>query len=72
MLGIVRHPFKRTIPITEPFQAVCICKHKALSPEASPLNDLDKFMEMKRLIRRPRPFYEVCIQVRDSIVIAHL
>jgi hypothetical protein len=46
VLGIVRHPFKRTIPITEPFQAVCICKHKALSCEASPLNDMDKFMEM--------------------------
>ena len=67
--GIVRHPFERTIPIAEPFQAVRICTQKALRAQGAPLNDMDKLVEMKRLIRRPHPFYEIRVQVCDSIVI---
>ena len=50
--GIVRHPFERTIPIAEPFQAVRICTQKALRPQGAPLNDMYKLVEMKRLIRQ--------------------
>jgi hypothetical protein len=72
VLGIIRHPFKRTVPVAEPFHAVRVCAEEPFRTQGAPLKGMDEFVEMKRLVTRPNPLYKLRVQVRDTIVIAHL
>ena len=59
VLGIIRHPFKRTVPVAELFHAVRVCADEPLRTQGAPLKGMDEFVEMKRLVTRPNPLYKI-------------
>ena len=71
-LGIVCHHFQWIISVSKTLQAVRIRPKELFRSKNPPLNYVDEFMKVDRLISLLVPHYEKSIQIRDAAEIAAL